>query len=180
PGSTSTRYSTNWPPSLSPRQTRRLRSAIGPLQLLQGRVGDLRQLRRVLGALALLDDHVAVRTLVDEHVVALPLVALALVVDAAVGAAALLADQRRPGHGLGGGEQAVEVEGLGPAGVVLAGAVRLHLLGLAPERADLLDALGEPLLVAPDADVAGAHVAQLLVHHVRVRAALAVERGGGA
>src|SRR5262245_1787186 len=101
PSVTSTLYSTSSPPLLSPRQTRKRRSDIGlALQLLEGGVGDADQLGRPRRPVFDHGLHAPVLALADDHQLAAPLLALAREVVAGVGAAALLAHQRRLGHRL--------------------------------------------------------------------------------
>src|SRR6266704_6093223 len=137
PGSTSTLYSTKRPPRASPRQIRNVRSDMGPLELLDLRVGHRRQLLGRRGTFDGARLH-PLRALADHHVDLEPLVALARVVDAGVGAPALLPRQRRARDHLPGDQQRAQVDRLMPPGVVLRGAVRLDArrVGLQPLELD--------------------------------------------
>src|SRR5215472_10888019 len=137
PGSTSTWYSTNWPPLASPRHTRNRRSDTSCLQILDFCLRDLGQFGRRRRPLDLDGLHAAMLGLADDHVVLAPLLALARVVVARVRAPALLTHQGRARDCFGGDEQRAQIERLVPARVVLRGAVRLDLGGIGVEPPQL-------------------------------------------
>src|SRR5438552_2975415 len=110
PSSTSTRYSAKSPPLLSPRQMRKVRSAIAALELFERGIGDIGKLLRRIGPLFLAHDH-AVDAFLDDHIDLSPLRLLARMIESGVGAAAFLAEQRRARHRLGSGEQRAQRQG---------------------------------------------------------------------
>src|ERR1700687_1886657 len=118
PSSTSTRYSVKSPPVLLPRQTRKVRSAIGPLELFERGIGDGGEFLRRIRPRFLAHLH-SVSPFLDDHVDLGPIIALARIVDPGVRATAFLTHQCGTGDRFRTDQQRAQTQGFVPAGIVL-------------------------------------------------------------